>query len=219
MKITLWRKKAIWLPTWQGWMLLLLACVLVAVLFVTHIFSFLAIKRSVSAQYMLVEAWMPDSVMPQAVKEFKDQHYKQIFLTGGPLDHGHYLGAWRTFPDVSNLSLQKLGILKEALVSLPIEEVKTDRTYQSAMHFKSWLKQQTNEIKAVNIYSVGPHARRTHLLFKKALGNDVKLGIVALENPEVTESNWMKTSNGFRTVMGEFFSWIYARFIFSRPSS
>ena len=217
VKIALMRKREIWLPTWQGWLLLFFLVVLSGGLFITNVFSFLAITKPVSAQYMVIEAWMPDSVIPQAVKEFNKQNYKQIFLTGGPLEHGHYLGAWRTFPDVTCASLLKLGIPKEVLVSLPIEEVKTDRTYQSALNFKKWLNQQTNQIKAVNVYSVGAHSRRTHYLFQKALGSGVELGIIALEHPEATLTNWKKSSFGVKTVMTEFLGWFYARFIFAPP--
>ena len=37
--------------------------------------------------------------------------------------------------------------------------------------------------KNIHLISVGPHARRSHFLFKKALGPNIEVGVTSLPDP------------------------------------
>jgi len=100
------------------------------------------------------------------------------------------------------------------LAAAPGPDVKKDSTYASAVALKKRLSDSGMEVASVNICSKGPHARRTRLLFEKALGDDVDVGIIALESQEYDPKAWWKTSKGVRTVFGEAIAYLYARFFF-----
>jgi hypothetical protein len=58
------------------------------------------------------------------------------------------------------------------------------------------------------------HARRTRLLFPKALGPDVEVGIIAVQTPDYDPKRWWRYSEGVRDVIGESIAYVYARFFF-----
>jgi hypothetical protein len=61
------------------------------------------------------------------------------------------------------------------------------------------------------------HARRTRLLFQKALGNDVRVGIISIPNPDYDAKHWWRYSEGVREVIGEGIAYAYAK-VFFYPS-
>ena len=66
----------------------------------------------------------------------------------------------------------------------------------------------------LDLATLGPHARRSRLLYEKAFGPQVKIGIVALVNREYDPAHWWRTSEGVREVIGEGIAYMYARFLF-----
>ncbi len=61
------------------------------------------------------------------------------------------------------------------------------------------------------------HARRTCLLFQKALGHDVAVGVIAVTNPDYDASHWWRYSEGVKDVFAESVAYIYARLLFFYP--
>jgi len=66
----------------------------------------------------------------------------------------------------------------------------------------------------LNLVTLGPHARRSWLLYQEAFGDDVKIGVIPLENRSYDPSRWWCSSEGFRDVISEAIAWFYARFLF-----
>jgi uncharacterized SAM-binding protein YcdF (DUF218 family) len=64
------------------------------------------------------------------------------------------------------------------------------------------------------------HARRTRLLFRKALGDDVSVGIISVPNPDYDSRHWWRYSAGVKDVVSEAASYLYAKLLFhpSGPS-
>ena len=52
------------------------------------------------------------------------------------------------------------------------------------------------------------------LLYQKALGKNVTVGIIAVSNPDYDPKDWWRYSDGVREVIGESLAYIYARFFF-----
>jgi len=66
------------------------------------------------------------------------------------------------------------------------------------------------------LVSMGPHARRSRLLFAKAFSPEVRVGIISLEERDFDPAHWWTSSQGFRTVVDELIAYSYARLLF-RP--
>ena len=67
---------------------------------------------------------------------------------------------------------------------------------------------------ALNIITSGAHSRRTRLIFEKAFGDGVAVGVIASRDRDFDPRRWWTSSSGFRTVTGEIIAYLYARFLF-----
>jgi len=70
----------------------------------------------------------------------------------------------------------------------------------------------------LNIITASTHARRSRLLFQKALGDSMRVGVIRLPAEGFNEDEWWKSSAGVRSVINESIAYIYARFLF-RPET
>jgi len=61
---------------------------------------------------------------------------------------------------------------------------------------------------------MGPHSRRSWMLYKEAIGEEIPIGIIAFENREYDPKRWWKTSSGVRTVLDETIAYLYAKLVF-----
>ena len=93
-----------------------------------------------------------------------------------------------------------------------------DRTYYSAVALRDWFHEHNMDVKSFNIVAESTHARRTWLLFQEAFGDKVKVGVIAIQNPDYDAKRWWRSSDGFRDVTSEGIAYIYAKFFF-HPST
>jgi len=69
-------------------------------------------------------------------------------------------------------------------------------------------------VHSINILTEDAHARRTLLLYQKAFGKNVAVGVISVSNPNYDPTRWWRYSDGVREVIGESIAYIYARFFF-----
>ena len=94
-----------------------------------------------------------------------------------------------------------------------------DRTYNSALAVKFWFATNHIPLESLNLVSLGPHTRRSWLLYQKAFGNDVKIGVIPVNGSGYNPSQWWRSSEGFREVVGEAIAYFYAKFLFHPGNS
>jgi hypothetical protein len=208
------RRRECLLPTWRGGLLLLLAGGLLAIGAVRKAHSFLAINDPVAGGALVVEGWAPDYALEQAITEFRRHPYTRIYVVGVPLERGAPLSEYKTYAELSAATLLKLGLNRDSVQAVPAPPVRQDRTYASALALKKWLQEHNAMPAEFNLISLGPHARRSRLLFEKAFGGDVRVGIIALEDQDYDPQHWWKSSQGVRAVTDELTAYAYARLLF-----
>jgi len=101
--------------------------------------------------------------------------------------------------------------------AVPAPRVKQDRTYACAVALKKFVDEHGVQLTRINLVTVGPHARRSRLLFQKSFGKDMSIGVVAIPEPDYDGRRWWRSSMGFRSVTGEAIAYFYARFLFHPP--
>jgi hypothetical protein len=141
-------------------------------------------------------------------------HYRRLYVTGGSLEIGGHLSEYKTYAELGAATLVRMGMSKSAIEAVPAPSVQRDRTYTSAVALRNRLHQQTSHEAGINLVSVGAHARRSRLLFQKAFGEDLRVGIIAIENRGYDPKCWWKSSSGVRTVVDELIAYIYALVVF-----
>ena len=211
------RRREILAPTWRGWLLLASLGALLSWGGLRGVYPFLAPNDPRPTRVMVIEGWVPDYCLKDAIAEFHQHHYDKMFLTGGPVDKGAPLAEFKSLPEMTAAVLFTLGMTTNEVVSIPAPAVPQDRTYASALALKQWWREHARTPAAVNLISVGPHARRSRLLFEKALGDRIEVGVIALTPRDFDPRHWWRTSQGFRTVTGEAIAYAYARVLFRRP--
>jgi len=210
------RRRQCLVPTWRGWLALLLGMGILAFVAARTVHPFLALNASQPGGAMVVEGGMPDYALEEAVAEFNRTHYDKLFVTGGPLEHGNFLIEYKTAAELGAARLLKLGLTTNVVQAVPAPWVRQDRTYTAALALKHWLRDHGLSPARFNLISVGPHARRSRLLFEKALGKGVTVGVMAIPSRDYDAARWWRSSQGFRTVTSEAIAYAYAR-LFFRP--
>jgi hypothetical protein len=163
---------------------------------------------------LVVEGWASDFALQAAVAEVKQYSYEKVFVTGGPIETGAPLYEYKTYAERGTATLCALGMSTNLLTAVPASRVRQDRTYSCAVALRKWAQEHGIELTRVNLLTVGPHARRSRLLFQKALGDDIPIGVIAVPEPDYDPGRWWRSSNGFRDVTSEAIAYLYARFLF-----
>jgi hypothetical protein len=208
------RRRNCLLPTGRGWLLLLFAGLFLTIGAVRKVHSFLAITDPVAGGALVVEGWVPDYALGEVIAEFQRHHYTKLYVVGVPLEKGAPLSEYKTYAELGAATLLKLGMDRDSVQAVPTPAVRQDRTYASALVLKQWLQEHNAMPAEFNLISVGAHARRSRLLFEKALGRETRVGIIALENRDYDPAHWWKSSQGVRTVTDELIAYGYARLLF-----
>jgi len=208
------RRRQLITPTWRGWLLVLLILGIATTFAVRNAYYFLAVTDPVPGGILVVEGWGPDFFMRDAIEEFHRNHYQQLFVTGGPIGKSAMFAEYKTFAELAAATLEKMGFDHDLLHAIPAEEARRDRTFTSAVAVKDWLQAHGMGMTKITVMSLGPHSRRSRLLYEKAFGNNIKVGVVAVEDGEIDPQHWWTTSQGFRSVTDEMVAYFYARFLF-----
>ncbi len=209
----LYRRECL-IPTWRGLLLLLLSGILLLGIGAATVHPFLAVTNPVQAEILVVEGWLPDYALEKAKIEFERQHYRKLYVTGGPLEIGGYLSQYKTYAEIGVATLLRMGLAKDVIEAIPAPAVLRDRTHASAKALKSLLIQQAASNSNINLVSIGLHARRSQLLFQQAFGEFSRVGVIAIENQEYDPTHWWVSSEGVRTVINESIAYLYALIIF-----
>ncbi len=212
-------RKECWSLSGRGWLVLAVIILAGFWLFLTQVHSFLATTHRVPAKVLVVEGWVNKYGIDAAIQEFKTGEYEQVITTGGPLEGmGNSSSIYNTEAYQSAGLLKKAGLPPELVQCAPALFVGKDRTYNSALALRAWLKDHHLAVESFNVLTQDAHARRTWLLFREAFGRSAQIGIISAANPDYDASHWWRTSEGVRTVIDESIAYIYARCFFWPPS-
>jgi hypothetical protein len=180
-----------------------------------NIHPFLAVTRRVPGKVLVVEGWMNRFGVGGAMQEFKTGGYDRVLTTGGPsAGYGPKSSFYDTEAWQSAGLLRKAGLAAEAVQAVPSLFVGKDRTYNSALALRDWLRDHDPQIRSLNVLTEDAHARRTWLLFQEALGPEVQVGIISVPNPDYDARHWWRSSEGVREVIDETIAYLYAKCLF-----
>ena len=187
------------------------------VFLVREIYPFLAVTEPAANGLLVVEGWVSDSTMAAAVTEFQRHRYEKVCVTGGPIDHSAWVNYYRSFAEEGAATLLRLGLKADEVQAIPSKRVRKDRTYAEAAALAKWLRSSGTAFSSVHLITEGAHARRSRLLFRRALGNNVTVGVTSVPSGDYDPEHWWQSSAGVREVVGETLAYVYARLLFWPP--
>ena len=222
MMYSLIRRKERWSLSWRGWLLITFVLFLAGAFLFRGVYPFLATTQRVDADVLVVEGWVHEYAIRAALKEFQTNHYtdKRIFTTGGPVEgNGGYINDYCTAASVGADLLKRNGLTNGSVQMVPSRVMDRDRTYGSAIALRNWFREHNMAVSGIDVVTEDLHARRTRLLFQKALGDKVAVGVIAVPNPDYDGKHWWRYSEGVKEVISESAAYVYARFLFYPPLS
>lgn len=176
------------------------AAVLVLVFgFLAMIHPFLAVSNPIEAEVLVVEGWLPCHHFLTARDVFFENGYRILITVGGPIPdkEGEVDSTWA---ERAASELRSVGVPDSLILIVSAVRDQRGKTYQSflALHESGVLGQK--EIDSVNVFTGGVHARKSWILCRKALGDEVAVGVISsapkMYNPEI----WLLSPRGFRLV-------------------
>ena len=195
-----------------------LGSIFIGFLFIHNIHDFLSPNKPIKAQILVIEGWLPDYALKTIADNISSNSYYLVITIGGPLMRGSFLSEYKSFANVAKATLENI-LKKNDIIAIPVPLNRYDRTYASAVALKKWLNEKNIEYNKINIASLDIHARRTWLLFQKALGKKYFIGINAIDDINYDGYKWWSSSYGFKKVIGETIAYLYTKFFFPFSNS
>ncbi len=201
-------------PTLLGRLLAALLIIAVFVGFTANLYPFLAPDKPPHEGLMVVEGWIHDFALDEAVLMYRAGNYSKIICTGVPIETGSYIQQYKSYPEMTAARLHRLGIPENQIVVAIADEMRKDRTYVAAVALREAFMAYNIGETNLHLVTTGPHGRRSRMLFQKALGPDYAIGVTSLEDFSYDAEDWYKCSEGVRSVLGELIAYTYAKFFF-----
>jgi hypothetical protein len=178
--------------------------------FVLTIHEFLAINRPVVGNILVVEAWIwNSSAMKEAAEEFTRGQYEWLVTVGGHIEEQGPLDQ-QSSAVLAAIRLQELGIDQSRIIVLPVPDMTFHRTYASAVTLRNWLTKSKTETIGVNIFTLGAHARKSLVLFTRALGPGIHVGVLAGTEDDYDHTHWWVSARGIYVTMRKTLGYLYA---------
>jgi len=208
-------RKERWGLSARGWLVLVSIVVFGGLGWALNVHAFLAPTRRTDTKILVVEGWIRQFALKQAVAEIQAGHYQKIFTTGGPIAGTD--GATNDFNTSASVGAEWLiraGAPAELVQMVPSHVTGRDRTYSSALALREWFRTNNVAVTNFNLLSEDVHSRRSWLLFQEAFGKTPDIGIIAVQNPDYEPGRWWRYSEGVREILAESIAYVYAKFLF-----
>jgi|TARA_Y100000294_G_scaffold133509_1_gene126045 hypothetical protein len=200
-----------------GWGVLSGTLVALTILLTLTTYPFLALTRSVQGEILVVEGWLPDYALEKVQDRFQDGNYQVLVTSGGELSTGSHLSRYKTLARLAAATLTAQGVPAEKIIAAPAPSVKKDRTYASALEVKKQLAEEGLLPAAIDVVSLGPHSRRTWIMYQMVFSPDTQVGIYSIKPRNYNPERWWSSSAGVRTIIDETIAYLYARLVFNPP--
>jgi hypothetical protein len=210
----LFKRKEIWVPTWRGWLAIVLACAALIFGMIRFAPPFLAPTKPVGAPVLVMEGWIPEDGIRRAIALADQNHYALIITSGQEIEKGLDISQYGDYANLAAERLVALGYKGTNIVKAPSPKVPKDRTYHSALAVHEYLLKNTN-YRSIDLLTESVHARRSWYLFRRACRPEIKVGVIANKSPDFDAKYWWRSSNGVRTVLNEAIGYLYAVTLFN----
>lgn len=196
-------RRSLAVPTLAGWAALAAAAGAVAVLLALALPRFLAVDEPVGRGTLVVEGWLPRKALELAAETARRGGYESIVVTGGPIRDVPWGGGFPTYAERAGAYVRSLDVGGREIFVVPAPDTDRDRTFEAARAVRRWLDSSGRRVDAVDVFSYGPHARRSRDLYRLALGSGVAVGCRAAAPVDYELASWWRRSDGARDIIGE----------------
>jgi uncharacterized SAM-binding protein YcdF (DUF218 family) len=219
LKVQLFRRRTVWCPTWLGifCLALLLAAPVVWCCWCGE--AFLSLTERQPTDVLVVEGWIGRDGVRAAAQEFAQHGYKYIVTTGATTTDERWEESGWSFAEGAQHELLRSGIPESQIIVATAKGVERQRTFQSAVAVWRALRARDIHPKALNVFTWGPHARRSRLVFAKAFAGDMKIGVISWVPASYGNGPWWHSSERAKELLTEAPGYIFEAVFNSGRSS
>lgn len=204
---------------------LIAASTLVLVLVLLYrVHGFLAVNKPIGRGILIVESWIPQETLAAVPKLVREGKYTHILIVGSG-NQGHPEGS---DVNVATRMLSRLGCDPNLLVAIQVPEQKTrravgitgfgstssysisQRTYAGGLMVKQWIQATSAGTDAMDVFTVGVHARKSWILFQHAMGEGYEVGVISGPEPAYDSRRWLASKTGLYLVARNSVGYLYS---------
>ena len=116
-------KRERWGLSIYGWIVIVIIIFLPIYLGLRNLYSILSPVHREKTGILVLEGFISDYVLEDAINEFTNNHYTLLITTGTPLEYGDLLERYHNTSRVAGMSLIKLGFDSTKLVMIGTDAV------------------------------------------------------------------------------------------------
>ena len=209
MKIQLTKRTECRRLTLQGWLCVLVSLLIIGLVFFKSIHSFLAVSKPVRADILVVDGLLTGYAYDTIVKFIERDKYKYVIATGVDMNYVYTQEDGYNNAELSYKILLTKKIENCRIEKAPAYKVIKDRTFTSAITLRKWLLDNNLKDQSINLVTLGCHARRSLVLYRKVFKGERNVGVISIEDLSYDSDKWYKYSQGVRTVLSEVIGYTY----------
>jgi DUF218 domain-containing protein len=156
----------------------------------------------------VVEGWIGLEGIRAAAAEFQERGYQYVVTTGGMTD-GRWDDRRGNYAEMAERVLVRSGVPEDRIIVARADDTKSRRTYESALAVLRALHARGTLPKSLNVFTMGPHARRSRMVFAKVEGPGTKVGVVAWIPSDYQNVPWWRSSDRAKELLTETAGYIY----------
>jgi hypothetical protein len=208
--MVLFHRRSLWVPTCRGWLLVLLLAAGVIHGVGRVVYPFLALTEPVRGDVLVIEGWLSDHALESSVATFLGGAYRTVYVTGGPVEKATHLAGFDSYAASGAAVLVASGLPPDVVVAVPSVRPYRNRTYEAALALRDYGVLHGVELRSMDVVTLGPHARRSRLCFRRAFGREARIGVIAVASRDYEEARWWRYSEGVKAVVTELIALPYA---------
>ncbi len=205
-------------PTIRSRRSLIILCVLLVICIPAVIWlclcgvTFFSVTRRLPPDVLIVEGWVESEGVRAAAEEFSRGPYRYVVATGGK--------TWdradsdrSSYAERAKRGLIESGVPESRIIVSSTGEIERQRTFKSAV--TAWRSIQHAEVRprAINVFTLGPHAMRSRLVYEKVFAPEVPVGVIAFIPSEYRIEPWWLSMSRAKCLLKEIVGYPFERLL------
>lgn len=160
----------------------------------------------------MVECWIGAAGVRDAAVEFNQGGYRYIVASGGLTGDRWSEKRWSYVEAAERILLQS-GVPPDRIIPASSGDFERQRTYEMAVAARQALLARGIEPRTINVFTREAHARRSRLVFSKAFGSAMNVGVISWAPPGYNDEPWWHSSERAEDFLKETVGYAFELFL------
>jgi hypothetical protein len=198
----------VWFPTIWGWICVIVMFSACFVSFLLFGEAYFCVTDRLPADVLVIEGWIGNEGIDAAANEYFRGGYSCVVTTSGLTYERWDKRIW-SYAVSAREELIRRGVPADHVFAAPPSDTQGQRTYESALAVRQFLEASNSASKAINVFTLGAHARRSRLVFSKVLVSRSKVGCISWIPSSYRGSAWWRSSERSEDMIKEIVGYFY----------